>query len=98
MKKSPKDGPHKEMFAGGKVSGEGLRNGQRQGPWKFYHLNGKLKAVGKYVDGELQGPWEWWRELPRHISESCMESNNSRAWRTQQSRLSVEKTPPQLRK
>jgi len=28
----------------------------------------QTKAVGKYVDGELQGPWEWWRELPRHIS------------------------------
>ena len=66
MKKAPAkpaDGPHKELFAGGELSGEGrFQNGKRNGHWEFYHRNGKLKAVGKYLDGELNGHWEWWRE------------------------------------
>lgn len=79
MKKSltaPKDGPHKELFAGGKVSGEGhLRNGKRQGAWKFYHLNGKLKAVGKYVDGALYGYWEWFRENGKPLQAGAFEGS-----------------------
>src|SRR5262249_4931054 len=57
------DGPQKEYFTGGELSGEGrFRNGKRNGQWKLYYRNRKLKAVGKYLDGVLDGHWEWWRE------------------------------------
>jgi antitoxin component YwqK of YwqJK toxin-antitoxin module len=57
------DGPQREYFAGGELSGEGrFRNGKRHGNWKFYHRNGRQKATGKYLDGDLYGHWEWWRE------------------------------------
>ena len=66
MKRSsnrPVDGAHKEFFAGGAISAEGLlRNGKRHGKWKYYYRNGRPKAVGKYVYGEFDGGWEWWRE------------------------------------
>ena len=57
------DGPTKELFADGTVSGEGkMKSGKRHGKWKFYLRNGQTKAVGKYAAGELDGYWEWWRE------------------------------------
>ena len=60
---TPSDGPHKELFADGNVSGEGrFKDGKRHGKWKLYLRNGQLKATGKYVEGELDGHWEWWRE------------------------------------
>lgn len=66
MKKShghPVDGPHKEYFAGGKLSAEGrFKDGKRHGTWKYYYRNGELKAVGKYVNGEFDSDWQWWRE------------------------------------
>src|SRR5262249_26634318 len=78
MKKAhvqPTDGPHKEFFAGGELSGEGrIRNGKRHGQWKFYYRNGKLKAVGKYLDGELDGPWEWWRENGQPLQAGAFEN------------------------
>ncbi len=52
------DGPTKELFADGTVSGEGkMKSGKRHGKWKFYYRNGQTKAVGKYADGELDGYW-----------------------------------------
>ena len=35
------------------------KNGKRHGKWDFYYVNGRLKAIGKYVNGELDGYWEW---------------------------------------
>src|SRR5262249_59795719 len=62
-KKPPADGPHKELFADGGLSGKGrFKNAKRHGKWQFYYRNGKPKAIGKYVAGELDGRWEWWRE------------------------------------
>ncbi len=54
---------HRELFTDGKLSAEGpLRDGKRNGKWKFYYRNGLLKATGELLDGELEGYWEWWRE------------------------------------
>jgi antitoxin component YwqK of YwqJK toxin-antitoxin module len=39
-----------------------LKDGKRQGKWTFYYKSGGLKATGKYLAGDLDGPWEWWRE------------------------------------
>ena len=62
-KSTPLNGPHRELFADGDVSGEGrVKDGKRHGKWTWYHKNGGLKAVGKYAHGELDGYWEWWRE------------------------------------
>ena len=59
MKSSNKEqlnGHHKELFTNGGLSGEGrMKNGKRHGKWKFYFRNGVVKAIGKYVDGELDG-------------------------------------------
>ena len=53
----------KNSSPGGAISVEGLlRNGKRHGKWKYYYRSSGLKAVGNYVDGELDGNWEWWRE------------------------------------
>jgi len=36
--KQPLNGPHKELFAGGALSGEGqFKDGKRHGKWKFYY-------------------------------------------------------------
>ena len=60
---TPLNGPHKELFGDGSLSGEGrVKDGKRHGKWTWYHKNGGLKAIGKYANGELDGYWEWWRE------------------------------------
>ena len=61
MKSSSKktDGPTKELFTDGGLSGEGhLKAGKRHGKWQWFYRNGRLKAVGKYQAGDLEGPWE----------------------------------------
>jgi antitoxin component YwqK of YwqJK toxin-antitoxin module len=58
-RESPLNGPHKELFADGGLSGEGrLNDGKRHGKWTFYYKSGGLKAKGKYVRGELDGRWD----------------------------------------
>ena len=59
VSKASPDGPSKELFADGKLSGHGrLKAGKRHGRWAFYYKSGGKKAVGKYVDGELDGHWD----------------------------------------
>jgi addiction module HigA family antidote len=54
------NGPRQELFTDGGLSGEGrLKSGKRHGKWTFYDKSGSKKAVGKYLDGELDGYWEW---------------------------------------
>jgi antitoxin component YwqK of YwqJK toxin-antitoxin module len=53
-KSTPLNGPHKERFADGAVSGEGrVKDGARHGKWTWYSKNGGLKAAGRYANGEL---------------------------------------------
>ena len=33
-------------------------DGERDGPWKEYHTNGKLKGEGKYSKGKKIGIWK----------------------------------------
>jgi antitoxin component YwqK of YwqJK toxin-antitoxin module len=35
-----------------------LKDGERHGPWEWYHENGQLGGKGSYKDGEMDGPWE----------------------------------------
>jgi antitoxin component YwqK of YwqJK toxin-antitoxin module len=40
------------------VSAEGdIKNGKRNGWWRFYNDEGKLIEVGQYIDGEKDGRW-----------------------------------------
>jgi len=52
------NGPHKELFADGNLSGQGLvKDGKRHGKWTWHYKNVRLKAVGRYANGELDGYW-----------------------------------------
>ena len=44
----------------GEVTGQRqgkLKNGKKEGPWVYYHKNGKLFSKGTYKDGMNEGPW-----------------------------------------
>ena len=44
----------------GKVTGQRqgrIKNGEREGPWVYYHDNGQLMHKGDYKNGEKEGPW-----------------------------------------
>lgn len=30
------------------------------GTWKFWHLNGKQRALGEFVDNKMSGEWKFW--------------------------------------
>ena len=36
--------------------------GVSDGEAKSWHENGKIKAMGKLVDGKREGPWQCWKE------------------------------------
>jgi uncharacterized protein len=48
----------------GTLEGEGLYDddGNRQGEWKEYFENGKVKASGKYKDNRREGAWKYFFE------------------------------------
>lgn len=33
-----------------------------EGEWRFWHRNGRKRAVGRFVAGEMSGTWKFWRE------------------------------------
>jgi antitoxin component YwqK of YwqJK toxin-antitoxin module len=72
--KPPLNGPQKELFADGTLSGEGnFENGNRNGQWTFYYKSGGRKAFGTYADGELDGYWEWWRENAKPLQAGAFD-------------------------
>ena len=71
-----RDGIHYKKFSDvpftGKVTGKthvflengqgSLKNGRFDGPWVYYHDNGKLYSKGTYKDGKTHGPWvSYWK-------------------------------------
>lgn len=50
------------IFKNGIIVGQGIiaANGQRQGLWKEYYANGKLKAQGAYLNDLRNGEWEFY--------------------------------------
>jgi antitoxin component YwqK of YwqJK toxin-antitoxin module len=40
----------------GKIQGT-FRNGEKDGPWVFYHYDGQLSEKGTFKDGEREGLW-----------------------------------------
>jgi uncharacterized protein len=50
------------LFEAGMMVSEGItgRDGVRNGPWKDYYLDGRLKAEGNYSDGVRTGKWTFY--------------------------------------
>jgi hypothetical protein len=49
----------------GKVTGTEngmIKNGNREGLWRFYWDDGQLERKGNYKDGKTDGLWEFYRE------------------------------------
>ena len=38
-----------------------LKDGKKEGEWKYYHKNGELKDVGSYKLGKREGEWKTYR-------------------------------------
>lgn len=53
-----------QFYDNNRLLKEGIvdKQGLEQGDWKFYHFSGKLKAKGKYVNGERYGKWVFYFE------------------------------------
>jgi antitoxin component YwqK of YwqJK toxin-antitoxin module/outer membrane protein assembly factor BamD (BamD/ComL family) len=47
---------------GGNLNSLGNKNssGAEQGPWKYFHPNGELKAVGRFNNGKKEGEWSYY--------------------------------------
>jgi antitoxin component YwqK of YwqJK toxin-antitoxin module len=50
------------VYEAGQVTGEGMLDstGMRNGPWKLFYPDGKLRAEGAYKNGKRQGPWTYY--------------------------------------
>ncbi len=42
--------------------GEGIidKKGKKQGSWKYFYPNGKIKSKGKYINGKKEGKWQYY--------------------------------------
>jgi antitoxin component YwqK of YwqJK toxin-antitoxin module len=49
-------------FRDGQITGQGImtEQGIKQGPWKEYYSDGKLKAEGDYSEGKKVGGWKYY--------------------------------------
>jgi len=52
------------LYRNGMLTGEGIvqEDGNREGPWKEFYLDGKLKAEGNYENGKPSGVWKFYFE------------------------------------
>lgn len=52
------------IYQRGKLLGEGIINssGVKEGPWKEYYTDGKLRAEGEYRDGARYGKWKFYHQ------------------------------------
>ncbi|MCY7325802.1 MAG: hypothetical protein LH605_06700, partial [Microbacteriaceae bacterium] len=54
------EGAFEGAFADGKPESSGrFHGGMKQGEWKYFYRNGRLKALGVNDDGKLTGHWVW---------------------------------------
>lgn len=53
-----------KVYSGGKLLRQGKMDdqGREQGEWKEFYENGKLRAIGNYVDGKREGIWKFSHE------------------------------------
>ena len=58
-------------------------NGQKQGKWTTYHINGTLESVGIYEKGEKTGKWIWYYDNGQIFSKEKFEDDDlikGRCW------------------
>mgnify|MGYP001162120857 CR=1 FL=1 len=64
-----RNGLHYKKFSDvpftGKITGRirgSFKNGEKHGPWVFYHDNGRLSEKGSYKKGKKEGLWIWFKK------------------------------------
>ena len=58
----------------GSKSGEGnYDNGEKDGPWVYYHYEGEIRKKGNYKEGKEDGKWVYYDEEGERTGESCYE-------------------------
>ena len=55
-------------------------NGNKQGPYEWYHDNGQLWQKCTYKDNELDGPYEWYHKNGQ-LAEKCVYRMGERLFR-----------------
>ncbi len=38
------------------------KDNERSGKWKFWHRNGQPRAEGSFIEGQMHGPWQVWKD------------------------------------
>jgi len=72
----PESGACEGAVADGTPESTGkFHGGMKQGEWKFFYRNGRLKALGVYDDGKLTGHWVWWRQNGQRLQEGAFAEN-----------------------
>ena len=46
-----------------------FRRGTKHGPFNWYYENGQLSQKGTYKDGKLEGPWVFYNEDDKKVSD-----------------------------
>ena len=44
-----------------------MKDGKAQGEWFFYHNNGNLDRVGKFINGKQNGKWYFYDNNAKHL-------------------------------
>ena len=59
------------IFTKGKLTGEGIvdEEGNKEGAWREYYVNGTLRSVGNYTNGKPVGNWKYYYENGKLESE-----------------------------
>ncbi len=53
----------KEFYETGRTKAEGwIKNGLKEGYWRFYHKNGKIAQKGTYYNGNREAYWYFYTE------------------------------------
>jgi len=52
-----------ERYENGNPKAQGmLKDGQPDGPWRYYREDGSLQQIGIYSEGVISGPWQFFNE------------------------------------
>ncbi|TAG55780.1 MAG: toxin-antitoxin system YwqK family antitoxin [Cytophagales bacterium] len=53
------------LYANGQLKSEGcfsVKDSLKQGPWRFYFMNGKLNSEGSFFNGKYHSEWKYYHE------------------------------------
>ncbi len=72
---------HKEYYQNGTTKAEGwMKNGQKDGYWRFYHPNGKLSEKGHFTTGKRTSYWYFYSEKGKLEQEGHYENGTKADW------------------